>query len=289
VTKKFFWLKLKEDFFNQDEIKVILKKDNGPDYVIIWQKLLLKAITQKDVGILRFNDTIPYTPELLSSVLDYNEDIVKGALAVFMKLEMIEILDNGDIWIKAAAQLVGSETDKAMLMRRLRKQKKIGGGNNVTKALPKRYPEIDIELEKDLKKEKEREKEVKERRVIPSEFDRSIAERFIERAKQYFPSVKRDLSLFADTVRKLRELDGLTEPQIVAITKYLANDPMTDDFHWFYQIGSPAKLRKYDKSKERKIWEWVLNATKKKEKNGLSDFEKNRIAQWRKEDEENEV
>lgn len=257
MTKRFFWIKLKEDFFNQDDLKVILKRTNGPDYVIIWQKLLLKAITQKEVGILRYKDTIPYTPELLADVLDYNQDIVKGALALFMELSMIEILENGDIWIQEAAKLVGSETDKAKLMRKLRKQRQIENSNAVTESLPKRYTDIDIELEKELKIEIE--KEPKQKKIKdPSQFDFLIAQKYIDRAKQYFPSVKRNLDSFAAEIRKLRELDGLTKDQINVITDYLAEDPKTDEFHWFYQIGGPAKLRKFDKKKDRKIWAWVL-------------------------------
>lgn len=133
-NKKFYWLKLKDNFFDENEIKVLLTKENGPRYVLIWQKLLLKAIKSKEIGLLRFNEEIPYTPELLATVLDENEDIIKGALSMFHKLRMIDILENGDIWLKAADDLVGSETDKAAKMRKLRdsRRKQLPKGNNVT-------------------------------------------------------------------------------------------------------------------------------------------------------------
>lgn len=43
-NKKFFWLKLKNDFFDRDEIKIIENQQNGKDYIIFYMKLLLKSV-----------------------------------------------------------------------------------------------------------------------------------------------------------------------------------------------------------------------------------------------------
>jgi predicted phage replisome organizer len=121
---RYFWLKLKDDFFNSDDIKVVMSQTNGAEYVIFWQKLLLKAITRQEIGLLRYRENIPYTPELLSTITDTNIDVVKGALTLFQKLGMIELLDNGDIWIEAANYLVGSESQAASRMRKMRERNK---------------------------------------------------------------------------------------------------------------------------------------------------------------------
>ena len=120
MPKRYFWLKFKEDFFNSDDIKVIMAQENGSEYVIFWMKLLLKSISGTEIGLLRYKENIPYTPELLSTVTDTNIDIVKGALTLFQKLGMIEIMENGDMWVEHANALVGSETDSAIRMRRIR-------------------------------------------------------------------------------------------------------------------------------------------------------------------------
>jgi len=120
AEKKYFWLKLKENFFNEDDMKIIHNQDNGAEYIIFWQKLLLKAITQNEVGILRFKENIPYTPDLLATVTNTNIDHVRAALKIFAELNMIEIKENGDIWVDGINELVGSETGSAERVRRLR-------------------------------------------------------------------------------------------------------------------------------------------------------------------------
>lgn len=147
MNKRYYWLKLKDDFFNGDDIKLILKKENGPEYIIFWQRLLLKAITSKEVGILRYKDNIPYNPEILSTVMDTNIDIVKGALTLFEKLGMIDLSDTGDIIIDELIQeLIGTETDVAKRVRKHRK-KKVLLSNKM-----KQIGNTEKELKKDLKK-----------------------------------------------------------------------------------------------------------------------------------------
>ena len=124
MSKRYYWLKLKADFFQSDDIKLIASQKNGSEYIIFWQKLLLRAITKQEVGLLRYRENIPYTPELLATVTDTNIDIVKSALSLFCKLGMIEILNDGDIWILQANELVGSESDSAERMRMLRSHRK---------------------------------------------------------------------------------------------------------------------------------------------------------------------
>ena len=56
--RKYFWLKLKKDFFKRHDIRVIEGMDNGKDYVLFYLKLLVESIDHD--GNLRFNDMVPY-------------------------------------------------------------------------------------------------------------------------------------------------------------------------------------------------------------------------------------
>lgn len=153
MNKRYYWFKLKDDFFNSDDIKIILTKKNGSDYVIFWQKLLLKAITSKEVGILRYKENIPYSPEILATVTDTNIDIVKGAMEIFLKLEMIELSEKGDIIIDELIQeLIGSETDVAKRVRKHRKKKMLHGNKK------KQIGNTEIESESELESKKHKEK-----------------------------------------------------------------------------------------------------------------------------------
>ena len=124
MSKKFFWLKLQTTFFETDDIKLLLSQKNGADYVIFWQKLLLKSISTAEPGVLRYKEKIPYTPEILSVVTDTNIDIVKTAMDKFAKLGLIQIKEDGEIWIEEATKLIGSESDSAERVRRFRERKK---------------------------------------------------------------------------------------------------------------------------------------------------------------------
>lgn len=57
--KKYYWLKLKRDFFKRHDIRIIEKMQNGKDYVLFYLKMLLESIDHE--GELRFSDAIPTT------------------------------------------------------------------------------------------------------------------------------------------------------------------------------------------------------------------------------------
>lgn len=79
--KRYFWLKLQNNFFERDEIRIIESQPNGKDYIIFYLKLMLKSIN--DNGKLLFKDTIPYTPEMLSSITNTGIDTVRVAIDAF--------------------------------------------------------------------------------------------------------------------------------------------------------------------------------------------------------------
>ncbi|HDY68175.1 MAG TPA: hypothetical protein ENH85_10320 [Candidatus Scalindua sp.] len=156
-NQRYYWLKLKDDFFNSDEIKLLLSMENGSEYVIFWQKILLKAITCKEVGLLEYKPNLPYTDKMFATIFDTNIDIVRGAIKAFIDLSMVTPVENGCLWIEKAAELTASETKGAI---RKRKQRAIE--HDKTKALPesvtlsqKRPQELELELEKEIDIEKE--------------------------------------------------------------------------------------------------------------------------------------
>jgi predicted phage replisome organizer len=144
-NKKYFWLKLKNDFFDREEIKLIEAMPNGKDYIIFYMKLLLKSI--ENDGKLYFRNTIPYSPEMLASVTSTNIDTIKVAVDLFLKLGMMEKWDDGTFFMIETQNMIGSESKWAQYKRVQRNQKKeIGHCPKVSKKIP-----IDIEKERDIK------------------------------------------------------------------------------------------------------------------------------------------
>ena len=150
---KYFWLKLKRDFFKRHDIQFVEAMPNGKDYILFYLKLLCESIDH--AGNLRFSDTIPYNDQMLSIITNTNIDIVRNAINVFQQLHMIEVLDDGTFYMNQVQTMIGSECASAERVRKHRllqkeSKKMLQCNNDVTKC----NTEIDIEKDKDLDKEK---------------------------------------------------------------------------------------------------------------------------------------
>ena len=169
--KKFYWLKLKNDFFKRQDIRIVEDMPNGKDYVLFYLKLLLESIEHN--GQLRFNDTIPYNEQMLSTITNTNIDIVRSAMQVFTSLNMIEVLDDDTIYMSEVSKMIGSavNNDNANRQRKFREKKKqeslpavTESNAEVTERITDNNERLDIdtELEKDTEIEKELDTEIKE-------------------------------------------------------------------------------------------------------------------------------
>lgn len=105
-NKNYYYLKLKENFFESDELKILESQENGYLYSNILLKLYLKAL--KNDGKLVFNEYIPYNAKMLATITGHNIDIVEKAIKVFQALHLIEILDNGTIFMLDMQKMIGS-------------------------------------------------------------------------------------------------------------------------------------------------------------------------------------
>ena len=163
ADKKFYWLKLKRDFFKRHDIRIIESMPNGKDYILFYLKLLLESIDHE--GELRFSDAIPYNEQMLSVITDTNIDIVRAAMKLFVDLKMLEVMDDQTIYMMEVEKLIGSETKWAE-KKRVQRQKE----DNVPKLSPKCPTEIEKEKEKekDKDKETEQEEEIEEAAPPPS-------------------------------------------------------------------------------------------------------------------------
>ena len=168
---KFYWLKLKKDFFKRHDIKIVKSMPNGKDYILFYMQLLLESIDHE--GALRFSETIPYDENMLSTITDTNIDIVRSAMKIFTQLGMIEVLDDQTIYMCEVSKMIGSETAAAGRKRaqRERDAARLAAGNeaetlrltskcdNVTTQSQNSHIDIEKELEKELDIEKKSIKE----------------------------------------------------------------------------------------------------------------------------------
>lgn len=120
--KRYYWLKLKKDFFHQHQLKVLKTLPNGRLYALIYLELLAESTSHS--GELRYSKTLPYDVVTLAAVIDEDKDNVQAAIEVLCKLELMEILDDGTIYLREIQRLIGSETGKAQRMRDYRERLK---------------------------------------------------------------------------------------------------------------------------------------------------------------------
>lgn len=149
-SKKYYWLKLKNDFFKRHDVRIVEAMPNGKDYVLFYLKLLVESVSHD--GMLRFSDTIPYNEDMLATITNTNVDIVRSAIKVFTELSLMETMDDQTIYMVEVNKMTGSETEWAE-KKRIQRQSK--------GTLSLKSPD-EVRQEKETELEKEKEQETKE-------------------------------------------------------------------------------------------------------------------------------
>ena len=214
-NKKYYYLKLKDTFFDSEEMKILESMDNG----ILYQNLYLKIclISLKSNGALLFKDMIPYNLDMIATITRINKDIVRTGLNVFKQLGLITIADNETIYMSDIQTLIGKASTESDRVSKYKK--KLGtikieeeasnnfveeqeeNCNNSVEKLQKKYGSVtpEREIEKELELEKEREKE---KSPPSSDFDLFVKELCV-----VFESFT------AKTATQLHQLDCFRTPQ----------------------------------------------------------------------------
>lgn len=159
-NKKYYYLRLKDNFFDSDELKILESMKDGYLYSNILLKLYLRSL--KNDGKLVVNKRIPYNAEMLASVTGHQVGTIKQALSMFKELGLIEVLENGAIYMLDIQNFIGkgsTEADRRRVYdRKITQEKellKTESVRNLREISEKSTPEIEIELEKDIEIEKE--------------------------------------------------------------------------------------------------------------------------------------
>lgn len=158
-NKRYYWLKLKKDFFDSKEMKKLRKLAGGDTFTIIYLKMQLLSLA--DEGKLYFDGVEDSFAEEIALQIDEEPENVKVTILYLQRVGLIEVMSDNELFLSEVPYMTGSETDKAEFMRKKRQKSSnefIGEGNNVTRMLPevtKCYTEIEKETDKDKEKEKE--------------------------------------------------------------------------------------------------------------------------------------
>lgn len=244
-NKRYYYLKLKENFFDSDEMVLLESMPDGYIYSNILLKLYLRSL--KHEGKLMFNDRIPFNSTMLATITRHSVGVVEKAVQIFRDLQLIDVLDNGAIYMSDIQSFIGKSSTEADRKREYRKKIEeakrnlITGGQVSDKCPDKTTPELEIEIEKDIDIDKE------EKKGKYSDEHLRIAKKLQSNLTEDFPKEmnKVDIEKWADTIRLMEERD---KASIEAI-EYVINWLPTNEF-WFGNIRSAKKLReKFEKLK----------------------------------------
>ena len=112
MQNKFYWIKLRTDFFNKAEIDFMLSQTNGCQYVVLYQMLCLN--TANNYGRLesRINEVIiPYNiDKIVRDCKYFDYDTVAVALELYKRLGLIYETDDKVLRLSEYNELVGSES-----------------------------------------------------------------------------------------------------------------------------------------------------------------------------------
>ena len=156
-NRKYYYLKLKENYFDDDSIVLLESMQDGVLYSNILLKLYLKSL--KHGGRLQLDEDIPYTAQMIATITRQQIGTVERALQIFLKLGLVEVLDSGTFYMSNIELLIGQSSTEAERKRAARLQNKAlsaprTNGGHLSDIRP---PEIEIELEKEIEIKRDRE------------------------------------------------------------------------------------------------------------------------------------
>lgn len=121
-------MRLKQDFFETEEMIILESMQDGYLYSNILLKLYLRSL--KRDGKLMFNDTIPYSAEVLATVTRHSVGTIEKAMDVFQKLGLVEVMDDGAIYMLQIQNFIGKSSTEAERKRRYRDKIKLEKSDN---------------------------------------------------------------------------------------------------------------------------------------------------------------
>ena len=144
-NKRYYWMKLKKDFFEQKMIKILRTFANGEKMIMIFLKIQLHSL--ENDGYIYYENMLPEFEQELAVAIDEDTESVKQTLDTLIRFGAVEKVDEKKYYITALEDCIGSETKDAARKRKAKNE----SGN---------FPQKDGNFPPEIEKETETEKEL---------------------------------------------------------------------------------------------------------------------------------
>ncbi len=121
--KRYYWLKLQVGFFQELIIKQLRTLPDGDSIVLLYLKLLLKAINTE--GIIYYQNILPTLDEEIALDTGEKPTLVRLTISALLEYHAAIILENQSLQLLYLEDMVGSETDSAVRVRNHRANQKL--------------------------------------------------------------------------------------------------------------------------------------------------------------------
>ena len=206
MTKRYYWLKLKEDFFEQRVIKKLRKIAGGDTYTIIYLKLQLLAM--KNEGKLFFEGVEDNFSSEMALELDESEENVSVTLSYLEKNGLMELVSSDEYFLPQVLDVTGSESASTLRSRKSRKSKKALQCNTAATQCNNLQQIGNVEIEKEIEKDREIELEIdRDMGTISQHFSKEAMQSYFQYLCHRFKQVNINPQSVFDISIKCQELD----------------------------------------------------------------------------------
>lgn len=264
--KKYYWIKLKTNFFDLPTIDWIMSQNNGCEYIVLYQMLCLKTANTDGKLVSQIGEMlIPYDIEKIARDTKYfSNDTIRVALELFKSLGLIYVSDDNTMTISNYDEMVGCESQWAEKKRLYRqKQKQIEGQqqgqieDNVLQEYRDKRLEIRDKSIEYRDKSVDKEKEEKEKReTYVSILDSYTSNDSLKSSLNDFVEMRKKMKGFTTRAFKLalNKLDELSNDDNEKIK--IVNQSVMNSWKSFYEL----------KEESNKYPSWYKEGTKEKTK-----------------------
>lgn len=274
AAKKYYWIKLKANFFDLETIDWLMSQKNGCEYVVLYQKLCLLTANRNGEMFTQIGEMIiPYDVDKIARDTKFSFDTVAVAMELFKKIGLVYEQENGVLKIPYVDEVVGSETEYAKKKREYRQRVALEGKKSDTKCIETKtmsetMSDKSIEIRDKSIENRDKEIEIEKRKGIDYQ---AIANAYKETCVS-LPAI-RSLSENRKKAIRARLNSGYTQDDFITLFRKAQESDFlkgkndrnwSADFDWLIKDANMAKVLegKYDnKSESQESKESSVGAT----------------------------